>query len=243
MIGVAIFMEQYMKTKAFSELTGVSVRTLQYYDELGVLKPAYHNEYGHRFYDANSFSKIFVILFLKNLGMSLQEIKQYIDGKNFDLRVFLRKEKRRLSKTITDLQIQLIHLSNFYKQLEDNDQIMDSVLFLFSQTTNGEIDFKLQRKQIERDKKIFFNMREWAAFVKDLNFCYQKQLPIHDELVIKCIQFWQTHVLEVDYMIGKRIKKVEDFYGKFPADAFGITREAYHYLMRSIKNRDNKIEI
>ena len=39
-------MDQYLKTKAFSKLTGVSVRALQYYDEIGLLKPAYINEYG-----------------------------------------------------------------------------------------------------------------------------------------------------------------------------------------------------
>ena len=59
-------MEQNIKIKAFAELTGVSVRTIQYYDEINLLKPSYKNKYGHRFYDSTSFSKIFVIISLKN---------------------------------------------------------------------------------------------------------------------------------------------------------------------------------
>lgn len=59
-------MEEYIKIKEFAELTGVSVRTLQYYDEINLLKPAHINEYGHRFYDSGSF-------FIKDLNFCLEK--------------------------------------------------------------------------------------------------------------------------------------------------------------------------
>lgn len=84
-----------IKIKEFSELTNVSVRTLQYYDEINLLKPAYTNEQGHRFYNSNSFSRMFVILSLKNLGMNLNEIQHYIDDNQFDIQVFIEEEKKK----------------------------------------------------------------------------------------------------------------------------------------------------
>ena len=53
-----------LKIKDFSELTGVSVRTLHYYDETGLLKPSSVDEQnGYRFYDEENLSKIYEILF------------------------------------------------------------------------------------------------------------------------------------------------------------------------------------
>lgn len=112
-------MEQYIKIKELSELTGVSVRTLQYYDEINLLTPAYINEYGHRFYDAESFSKIFVIISLKNMGMTLSDINRYINNNDFDIRLFIKEEQRRMETAITDLQLRLMRLSILEERISE----------------------------------------------------------------------------------------------------------------------------
>lgn len=74
-------MQEYIKIKELSELTGVSVRTLQYYDEINLLRPAYTNEYGHRFYDSNSFSKMFVIIYYYLYSLFILKAQfHFIDG-------------------------------------------------------------------------------------------------------------------------------------------------------------------
>ena len=65
-----------MKTvKEVSELTGVSIRTLRYYDEIDLLKPAKVTEAGYRLYDESSLKKVRQILFFRELEVSLSEIK------------------------------------------------------------------------------------------------------------------------------------------------------------------------
>ena len=64
-----------MTVKQMSSLTGVSVRTLQFYDEIGLLKPAQVTEAGYRMYDENAVAELQQILFFKELDFTLKEIK------------------------------------------------------------------------------------------------------------------------------------------------------------------------
>ncbi|MFA2566860.1 MerR family transcriptional regulator [Bacillus wiedmannii] len=61
------------------ELTGVTVRTLRYYDKIGLLKPASKTEGGHRLYTNEEIKKLQQVQFLKKVGFPLQEIKNMLD--------------------------------------------------------------------------------------------------------------------------------------------------------------------
>ena len=73
-----------MTVKQMSSLTGVSVRTLQFYDEIGLLKPAQVTEAGYRMYDENAVAELQQILFFKELQFSLKDIKAILDSPDFD---------------------------------------------------------------------------------------------------------------------------------------------------------------
>lgn len=60
-----------------AELAGISTRTLQYYDEIGLLKPSKLTESGYRLYDDEALQKLQQILFFKELGFKLKEIKDF----------------------------------------------------------------------------------------------------------------------------------------------------------------------
>lgn len=67
-----------------SKLTGVSVRTLQYYDSIGLLKPTKYTESGYRLYDDTALEALQQIMLFKELEFSLKEIKEIISNPNFD---------------------------------------------------------------------------------------------------------------------------------------------------------------
>lgn len=73
-----------MTVNDVSKLTGVSVRTLQYYDGIGLLKPSGYTESGYRLYDDIALDKLQQILLFKELEFSLKEIKSILDAPNFD---------------------------------------------------------------------------------------------------------------------------------------------------------------
>ena len=68
-----------MKTvKEVSKLTGVSIRTLHYYDTIGLLKPADMTEAGYRLYDDAALERLQTILLFRELQFPLMEIKFWI---------------------------------------------------------------------------------------------------------------------------------------------------------------------
>lgn len=86
-----------MPIKKFSELTGVSVRTLHYYDEIGLLTPEYVDEHnGYRYYGEQSLQRISEILFYRELDFSLKAVSQILSLPNYDRKAALQGQKELL---------------------------------------------------------------------------------------------------------------------------------------------------
>ena len=86
-----------MQINEFAKLTGVSVRTLHYYDEIELLKPAYIDEYsGYRYYDEDSLFRMQEILFYRELDFSLKSIKEILTSPNYDKNKALKEQKEML---------------------------------------------------------------------------------------------------------------------------------------------------
>ena len=87
-----------MQIKEFADFTGVSVRTLHYYDEIGLLMPAFVDKTtGYRFYDEKSFLRMQEILFYRELDFSLKRIKEILSSPNYDKSKALNEQKQLLT--------------------------------------------------------------------------------------------------------------------------------------------------
>ncbi|MBQ0111260.1 MAG: MerR family transcriptional regulator, partial [Oscillospiraceae bacterium] len=73
-------------------LTGVSVRTLHHYDKIGLLKPCTVTAAGYRLYDSDSLEKLGQIMLFKELGFSLNDIKEILQNPNFDKNAALDRQ-------------------------------------------------------------------------------------------------------------------------------------------------------
>lgn len=73
---------KYLSTGEFAKLCKVNKQTLIYYDQIGLLPPIVKNEKGYRFYSINQIELFHVIDLLKDLGMSLNDIQQYMENKS-----------------------------------------------------------------------------------------------------------------------------------------------------------------
>lgn len=83
-----------MKTvKEISDITGISIRTLRYYDEIGLLKPSELTDAGYRLYDKNALARLQEIMFFKELGLCLSDIKKIIENPDYDRRQMLLIQK------------------------------------------------------------------------------------------------------------------------------------------------------
>lgn len=87
-----------MHIKEFADFTGVSVRTLHYYDEIDLLKPAVTDkDNGYRYYDNESAERMFEIIFLRELDFSLKSIKDILSSPDYNKTEAFQKQKNLLT--------------------------------------------------------------------------------------------------------------------------------------------------
>ena len=83
-----------MHIKEFADFSGVSVRTLHYYDEIGLLKPSETDKNnGYRYYDNKNAERMFEIIFLRELDFSLKSIKDILSSPDYNKKEAFRRQK------------------------------------------------------------------------------------------------------------------------------------------------------
>ena len=95
-----------------SKLAGVSIRTLHYYDRIGLLPPSGITETGYRLYDDTALERLQCILLFRELQFPLKDIKKIMDSPGFD------KDKA-LEQQITLLELKKEHLENLIELARD----------------------------------------------------------------------------------------------------------------------------
>lgn len=103
--------------KQLSDLAGVSIRTLHFYDEEGLLKPESVGANGYRYYGERSLLLLQQILFYRELGLELRQIRDILHQPDFDLQAALEAHRKslqgrveRLNRLITTVDDTLLHL-------------------------------------------------------------------------------------------------------------------------------------
>ncbi len=115
-----------MKTvKEVSELTGVSVRTLHYYDEIGLFKPTEVTGAGYRLYDDKAIEKLGQILVFRELDLPLADIKLIMDNPDLDRSSVLAKQREMLCLKQQRIERIIANLDNMLK----GDRNMDFTVF------------------------------------------------------------------------------------------------------------------
>lgn len=150
-------------------LAGVSTRTLRYYDEIGLLKPARINSSGYRIYGQQEVDRLQQILFYRELGVGLEEIKDLIAADTFDADRALREhhvkllEKReQLDALIATVELTLAHRKGI-KTMSDKQKFEGFKQKLIDDNEKQygeEIRAKYGEEQVERSNRKVKNMTE-----------------------------------------------------------------------------------
>src|SRR5262249_20222975 len=115
-----------LKIGEFSKLVQVSVPTLRYYDQVGLLKPVeVDRSTGYRYYSASQLPRLHRILALKGLGFSLEQIAGVLaEGLTPEqMRGMLRLRHAQISQQLTEMQSQLVEVEVRLQQIEREDAI------------------------------------------------------------------------------------------------------------------------
>ena len=148
--------------KQLADLAGVSPRTLHYYDQIGLLRPEKVARNGYRFYSDPAMLRLQQILFFKELGFSLEEIRQILDRPDFDLlqalqlhKVGLQERLERLKRLIDTVDKTILNLEGAYPMKKR--QYFEA----FSEEKQQQYEQEIRQRYGE---KAFEGVHDWNSY-------------------------------------------------------------------------------
>lgn len=115
--------------KSLARLAGVSTRTIRYYDEIGILKPARINSSGYRIYGQKEVDTLQQILFYRELGVSLERIKEIVTDTSFDPIAALKEHREKLLAKREQLNLLIANVEKTIASVEGRIHMSDKEKF------------------------------------------------------------------------------------------------------------------
>ncbi|MGO4694459.1 MerR family transcriptional regulator [Paenibacillus sp. 2TAB26] len=165
-------MKKHWKVGDLANLTGLTVRTLRFYDQIGLLSPSDQTESGHRLYSESNLSRLHQILSLKELGLSLEEIKQALSGGQ-----------------ISPLEIVNLQINQIKEQIKRQQKLLEQLRHV-SKLMQGQAELTvedftslLQAMKMEFEKPVIERQTSWERHLNLLGDFLAKESgsPKHKE--------------------------------------------------------------
>ncbi len=220
----------------FAKISGVSARTLRYYEELDLLKPTRVNSSNYRIYGDKEIDKLQLILFYKELEVPLVKIKEILDNKNFNEITALEQHKLNLELKIKKYKKLINTLDKTIKSKKENESMKDIDKFegfkdkLISENEEkygDEVREKYGKESLEYSNKRIKNMSkdEYEYVVNltnDVNLTIKAALKAGDptsELAMKACDlhkewlmiYWKEYSKEAHLSVVKMYVEDERF--------------------------------
>lgn len=204
-----------MKINEVAKLTGVTVRTLHYYDEIGLLKPSTVTEAGYRLYEEDALETLQQILFFRELDFPLEEIREIMTNPNYHKQEALIKHKELLMKKRE-------RLDNLI-QLVDNTMKGESVMS-FKEFDSSEIEkvrneyakevkekwghTSAYKESVEKTKS--YDKEKWELLTKESAAIFQEFANSKDQApdsaeAQELVKRWQDYITNHYYTCTKEI--------------------------------------
>ena len=213
------------KIGELARLSGVSVRTLRYYDKIGLLKPDFRGDSKYRYYTRTELLRLQQILFFKELEMPLKVIKRILDDPDFNESEALKKHQAALLHRRERLDVLLSTLAQTIKVI-DQEEIMSDDHNLYKGFNRDEIE--AWEKEVEENydpglvKQSRSNVQKMSK--DDMASIKNEQLEIAKEMATLMGQSADSK--EVQHLMARQHAVNEQFY-KTSAEVFKALGEMY----------------
>lgn len=196
--------EKYYRIGEISRLYKISTDILRYYDKIGLMSPDFIGENGYRYYSKKQIWKLNNIRNLRNIGVGLEDIKEFLDERNInsanDIIEFQLEKVEDKIKKLTELKEELTSkLENieFFKTFKDfNKPVLKFIpkrKFLRSKGNfkqDWEIDFELKilNEKTEYDNDFILTNNEIGATLSKENFFKGEYLTFSESFIINDVK-------------------------------------------------------
>ena len=206
--------EMAHKVKEVAALTGISVRTLHHYDEIGLLKPHTVTDAGYRLYSEEDLERLQQILFFKELDFGLDRIRDILDSPGFDRRQALEAQLDLLGQKKNRLERIMKTVEQTLKTIEGGSKMSKQDMFgafdmseikKHQEQYAEEARQKYGEKARETEKRTAgYTEKDWAAIQAEAGAIYQKFIQAMDKgaadpLAQEAADEWRAHITKHYY--------------------------------------------
>ncbi len=155
--------------KKLAKISGVSVRTLHWYDEIGLLRPAYHGANGYRYYEEKQMLILQQILFFRELGFNLNGIQKLLSQNDFDNIKALSGHKRILEEDIARKNNLIFTIDKTILYLKGKQTMSDAELYhgFDSEKQNEYEQYLVQYHGTDAEERLLESKKRTAKWDKD----------------------------------------------------------------------------
>jgi DNA-binding transcriptional MerR regulator len=152
--------------KQLSNLAGISVRTLYYYDEIGLLKPSSVGSNGYRYYADEALYRLQQILFYRELDLPLDEIKKIMGSRDFEALSALESHRRALGSRLERVKRLIQTVDNTITHMKGQKMMSKKQLFeAFSEEEQEK--YAAEAEQIYDPQIVKASQKKWKAYTKE----------------------------------------------------------------------------
>jgi MerR family transcriptional regulator, thiopeptide resistance regulator len=204
------FAKNLWQIREFAQRAKVSVRTLQYYDRLGLLKPNRLSRKGFRLYGMGEFARLQQITTLKFIGFSLKQIKEILGDKEFDLAETLRLQRKIIEAQRNRLNLALeaiSHAENVFQtcgatdwesfnqiiEVINMEQNIDWTRQYYSEEAFAKVEERKSLWSPELQERV---ARDWSELIKDVEAVIADGVSPSDERAQKLAARWNGLIEE-----------------------------------------------
>lgn len=240
--------KQFWKIGELAEKTGLSVRALHYYEELGLLNPNYRTHGDHRLYGEADVERLQQVLSLKQLGFPLEQIKAALENPQFSPEKILEMQAARIDTELKGHQDLLDRIRGMQRLMKATNRA-GSEDFMELIKLMGEIDSHYtpeQQEEIhERGRKLGENgmqnaENEWSTLIAAVQAEMDKGTPPTDPKVRELAKKWQSLIDAFtggNPAIAANMKKMYESQGETMRKAYGgASEEMRKYVMEARNN-------
>jgi DNA-binding transcriptional MerR regulator len=192
--------------KQLARMAGITPRTLHYYDEIGLLKPSRVGANGYRYYSEDALLRLQQILLYRELDMPLEDIKQIMGRRDFDVLSALQEHKQELGKRVMRLERLIATVDHTIDYLKGKKAMSEKQLFeVFSEEQQAE--YEKEAMQMYDPETVKASNRKWKSYSaaekqrigEEGNAIYQdllKAMPkgAASPEVQACVERWRKHM-------------------------------------------------
>jgi DNA-binding transcriptional MerR regulator len=230
------------KVGELAKLTGITVRALHHYDQIGLLVPSLHSDVGHRLYSGKDIARLQQIISLKQLGFSLDEIGALLDNPSFRPDKAIRLQLDRLVQQIRIQEELRSRLEHLYELVQAQQELTGAELIKIIEVMKMTEEYytpeqmeKLKKQgELLGAEKIKEVENEWPRLIAKVRTELEKGSSPESPEVQALARRWKELVNLFTGGDSGITRSAERYYGKNPERAaeFGIDKELWQYISK-----------